>query len=110
MGYVSESPLSTGTAYKQFLWIVPLHSGVADVTETAYMWYLESTDFAFIMLCSFCGNFSTRVVKQVPQILLIHPIISEHAAIDFQPTAQARTACTKTFCLRAQRLWSVEKN
>ena len=28
----------------------------------------------------------------------------------FQPTAQARTACTKTFCLRAQRLWGVEKN
>ena len=27
----------------------------------------------------------------------------------FQPTALARTACTKTFCVRAQRLWSVEK-
>ena len=40
----------------------------------------------------------------------LHPIISEHAAIDFQPTAQARTACTKTFCLRATQLGGVEKN
>ena len=57
--------------YKQFLWKLPLHTGVADVTETAYMCYSESTDFAFILLSSFCGNCSTRVVKQVPQILLI---------------------------------------
>ena len=26
----------------------------------------------------------------------LHPIISEHTAIDFQPSAHARTACTKT--------------
>ena len=40
----------------------------------------------------------------------LHGIISEHAAIDFQPTAQARTACTKMFCLHAQRLFLVETN
>ena len=45
--------------------------GVVGVTETAYIWYSESTDFAFILLSGFCGNCPTKVVKQVPQILLI---------------------------------------
>ena len=39
----------------------------------------------------------------------LNPLVAEHAAIDFQPIARARTACTKTFCLRAQRLGGVQK-
>ena len=39
----------------------------------------------------------------------LHPLVAEHAAINFQPIAQSRTACTKTFCLRAQGLGSIEK-
>ena len=42
--------------YKQLLWKLPLPCGVADVTETAYMGYSESADFAFILLRGFCGN------------------------------------------------------
>ena len=36
-------------------------------------------------------------------------ICAEHAAIDFRPTAQARTACIKMFCLRAQKNFGVQK-
>ena len=39
------------------------------------------------------------------------PIISEHTAIDFhfQPTAPAKAACTKTFCLHALDYWGCRK-
>ena len=39
----------------------------------------------------------------------LHPLVAEHAAINFQPIARARTACAKTFFLHAQQLGGVEK-
>ena len=73
LGWYIERPSSTETAYlyKQFLWKLALHWGVVGVTDSAYMCYSESTDIAFILLSSFCGNCATRVVKQVPQMPLI---------------------------------------
>ena len=51
--------------------------------------------------------FLEAILKQF--FFWVHAIISEHAAIEFQPTPQDRTACTKTICLHAQRLWHVPK-
>ena len=49
-------PIIKDLLYKQFLWKMFLHIGVSHVTETAYMWYLESTDSNYILIRSFCGN------------------------------------------------------
>ena len=75
--YVWEAYFHWNCLYKQFLWKLPIHSGVANVTEAAYMWYLESTDFAFIVLRSFCGNCPTRMDLLVPQILLIKLLLPD---------------------------------
>ena len=64
-------PIIKDLLYKQFLWKMFLHIGVSHVTETAYMWYLESTDSNYILIRSFCGNWSTNIDEQFPLILLI---------------------------------------
>ena len=55
-------------------------------------------------------------LKQIPPrntlstlFFFLHSLVAEHTAINFQPIARARTACTKTFCINAQRLGLVEK-
>ena len=70
---------------------------------TSNLLIIKSNNFGFII-----GLFSFQLFTLLSSFFP-HLLVSEHAAIDFQPTAWARTASTKTFCLHAQRLVGVEK-